>query len=138
MICDTCKLNFCLTHRHPNDHECKGPSAAREAAASRAGAAAAARAAANNSSAASTQSKITNFFSGPLRTEGAAASRPSAAASRPSAAASRPSAAAAALQNGMSEDEALAAALAASMSDVPPPSAVPSSHNGLSQVIGIS
>ena len=45
-----------------------------------------------------------------------AAPRPTAAA-RPTAAPSRP--AAAAMQNGMSEDEALAAALAASMSDVP-------------------
>merc|ERR1712107_726566 len=24
-ICDICKLNFCLTHRHPADHDCKGP-----------------------------------------------------------------------------------------------------------------
>ena len=25
LICDTCKLNFCLTHRHPADHDCQGP-----------------------------------------------------------------------------------------------------------------
>lgn len=24
VICDQCKLNHCLKHRHPTDHSCKG------------------------------------------------------------------------------------------------------------------
>ena len=124
-VCETCKLNFCLTHRHPADHDCQGPPAT-----SRAAAAATARA-----SQTSEQSKITNFFSGPFRQPSAAT-----APSRPSQPHSRPnmSAAATAALNrqagrgltpgrplvartengGMSEDEALAAAMAASMSDM--------------------
>jgi len=124
-ICETCKLNFCLTHRHPADHDCAGPQIS-----SRAAAAATAR---GHQSAG--QSKITNFFSGPFRQPAApsAASRPSQPQSRPP----MSSAAAAALNRqsgrgstpgrplvartengGMSEDEALAAAMAASMSEV--------------------
>jgi len=135
VTCNICNLNFCLTHRHPNDHECKGPSAGGARAgpgstsrpSNAAGAAAAARAAAGQS----TQSKITNFFSGPFRPEG----RPTPTAGRPSAAPTRPPASgrhigAAAMPQGMSEDEALAAALAASMADVPAP---PTSQAALSQ-----
>jgi len=124
IVCDACKLTFCLTHRHPNDHSCEGAAAAARqaasAAASRAAAAAASRAGQ------STQSKITNFFSGPFKTgpvqPTASRSQPTAAISRPSAA-GRPAAArqATAFQAGLSEDEALAAALAASMADVPGP-----------------
>merc|ERR1719391_722796 len=55
------QLNFCLTHRHPADHDCKGPQVI-----SRSAAAAAARAS-QSSSYGSGQSKITNFFSGPFR-----------------------------------------------------------------------
>jgi len=108
IICDSCKLNFCLTHRHPKDHDCKGPSSASQLAAS-AAASRAAKSSSNNPSAPSTQSKITNFFSGPFRSE-----QPSRA---PVAAISRSTAAF--QQQNMSEDEALAAALAASMADVP-------------------
>ena len=25
VLCSDCKLNFCLSHRHTADHECKGP-----------------------------------------------------------------------------------------------------------------
>jgi len=124
-ICETCKLNFCLTHRHPADHDCTGPQVS-----SRAAAAASARA-----DQPAGQSKITNFFSGPFRQPSTApvASRPSQTQSRPPLSA----AAAAALNRqagrgstpgrplvartenaGMSEDEALAAAMAASMSDM--------------------
>jgi len=124
-VCATCRLNFCLTHRHPSDHDCKGPQIT-----SRVAAAATARAEQSTG-----QSKITNFFSGPFRPQPSAAS----SASRPSQSQPRPpmsSAAAAALNRqtgrgatpgrpllartengGLSEDEALAAALAASMSD---------------------
>jgi len=118
-ICDSCHLNFCLTHRHTSDHDCKGPQKSSQPA-SRAAAAAASRATSSSSS--SGQSKISNFFSGPFRTE--QPRQPSAAAAaainrqsgrgatpgRPLLAPSNPNA-------GMSEDEALAAALAASMAD---------------------
>jgi hypothetical protein len=118
-ICDSCHLNFCLTHRHTADHDCKGPQKSSQPA-SRAAAAAAARATSSSSS--SGQSKIGNFFSGPFRTE--QPRQPSAAAAaamnrqsgrgftpgRPLLAPANPNA-------GMSEDEALAAALAASMAD---------------------
>lgn len=133
IVCDTCKLTFCLTHRHPDDHSCAGPAAASRqaasAAASRAAAAAATRAAAS-SGGQSTQSKITNFFSGPFRPTDnqqtnprshAAAAAAARASGHPTGASSRPAAASrqavAAIQAGMSEDEALAAALAASMAD---------------------
>ena len=59
LICDTCKLNFCLTHRHPADHDCQGP----KKPSNRAADAAAARA----SSTSTGQSKISEFFSGPFR-----------------------------------------------------------------------
>jgi len=123
-ICDTCKLNFCLTHRHPADHDCKGPQVS-----SRSAAAAAARAS-QSSSAGSGQSKITNFFSGPFRqpqqaTPAAASSSSRGQLSSAAAAAinrqagrgttpGRPLVARTA-NGGMSEDEALAAALAASL-----------------------
>eukprot|EP00088_Acartia_fossae_P031752 TRINITY_DN32568_c0_g1_i5.p1 TRINITY_DN32568_c0_g1~~TRINITY_DN32568_c0_g1_i5.p1 ORF type:complete len:258 (-),score=45.36 TRINITY_DN32568_c0_g1_i5:121-894(-) len=129
ITCDACKLNFCLTHRHPKDHDCEGAAAAsRLAAAAAQNRAVTAR---NSQPTSSTQSKITSFFSGPFRTDNpsraAAASSATAASS-----ASRPTAVTArSIQNGMSEDEALAAALAASMADVPSPPAVPTA--GLSQ-----
>ena len=124
IICDSCKLNFCLTHRHPTDHDCKGPQTT-----SRAAAAATARA----SLSAGGQSKITNFFSGPFRPQQASSVS---SASRPNQPRTAPSPAAAAALNrqagrgstpgrplvartenaGLSEDEALAAALAASLS----------------------
>ena len=63
LICDVCKLNFCLTHRHPSDHDCQGPPDNRgwEAAA------ASASATTQASSSSSGQSKISEFFSGPFR-----------------------------------------------------------------------
>jgi len=123
ILCDSCKLNFCLTHRHPTDHDCQGPQTT-----SRAAAAATARA--GQSVGSSGQSKISGFFSGPFRQP-----QPASSASRPSQPRAAPSSAAAAALNrqagrgstpgrplvaraengGMSEDEALAAALAASL-----------------------
>lgn len=125
IVCDTCRLNFCLTHRHPTDHDCRGPQTS-----SRAAAAATARA----DQAAGGQTKIKNFFSGPFRPQQASSS--ASTASRPSQPRAAPSPAAAAALNrqagrgstpgrpllartengGLSEDEALAAALAASLS----------------------
>jgi len=121
ITCDSCKLNFCLTHRHPKDHDCEGPKSVNRLAAS-----AADRRAKSTSSSGppnTTQSKITNFFSGPFRTDPSprsasiGSSRPVAASTRP-AAIVRPAVNTFQQQN-MSEDEALAAALAASMQDVP-------------------
>eukprot|EP00092_Neocalanus_flemingeri_P027087 GFUD01029373.1.p1 GENE.GFUD01029373.1~~GFUD01029373.1.p1 ORF type:complete len:285 (+),score=84.37 GFUD01029373.1:343-1197(+) len=119
-ICNGCHLNFCLTHRHTADHDCKGPQKSVQPA-SKAAAAAAARSAGASSSG---QSKITNFFTGPFRTEHPRQQQPSPAAAaalnrqngrgstpgRPCLVPANPNA-------GMSEDEALAAALAASMGD---------------------
>jgi len=122
-ICDSCKLNFCLTHRHPADHDCQGPKIS-----DRAGAAAAARVSAG---AGGGQSKISQFFSGPFRQAATAGpQRQAAGSSQLSQAAAaainrqqgrgttpgRPVVARAA-NGGMSEDEALAAALAASLGD---------------------
>lgn len=123
-ICNTCRLNFCLTHRHPADHDCKGPNnssllrnKAAEAATARV--VSSAGSSAPNSAG---QSKITNFFSGPFRTDHPRQPSRAAAAAinrqagrgvtpgRPSLAPSNPNA-------GMTEDEALAAALAASMTE---------------------
>jgi len=123
-ICNTCRLNFCLTHRHPVDHNCKGPnnnSLPRNKAAE----ALMARVESNVGSSAPNlagQFKITNFLSGPFRTDppsqpvtatvaeidgqasrGVTPGRPSLAPYNPNA--------------GMTEDEALAAALAASMTE---------------------
>lgn len=122
-ICDGCKLNFCLTHRHPADHSCEGPQAAR----GRAAAAASARATPQTSSASSGQSKISDFFSGPFRqaapSSGGGQSRGQMSASAAAAlnrqqgrgtTPGRPLVARTA-NAGMSEDEALAAALAASL-----------------------
>merc|ERR1712170_327279 len=131
LICDTCKLNFCLTHRHPADHDCQGPKISE-----RAGAAAVSRVSAGPGG----QSKISQFFSGPFRQAATAGpARPAATSARQAAGSSSHQlshAAAAAINRqqgrgttpgrpvvaraangGMSEDEALAAALAASLGD---------------------
>merc|ERR1711976_806123 len=129
-ICDTCKLNFCLTHRHPADHDCQGPKISE-----RAGAAAVSRVSAGPGG----QSKISQFFSGPFRQAATAGSARPATSARQAAGSSSHQlshAAAAAINRqqgrgttpgrpvvaraangGMSEDEALAAALAASLGD---------------------
>merc|ERR1712107_774512 len=103
------------------DHDCKGS----QPAAARAAAAAASRAVPKQQQQQSSQSKMTDFFTGPFR-PGAAASRVSSTPSPAAAAAlnrqagrgtpGRPLMASSARQvNGMSEDEALAAAMAASL-----------------------
>jgi len=118
-ICSGCQTNFCLAHRHPTDHDCKGA----QPAAARAAAAAASRAPKQQQSA---QSKVTDFFTGPFRPSAGArsSSNPSPAAAaalnRQAGRGSTPGrplmAATNARQvNGMSEDEALAAAMAASL-----------------------
>nr|CAG4636395.1 EOG090X0APF [Eubosmina coregoni]SVE69970.1 EOG090X0APF [Eubosmina coregoni] len=105
IVCDQCKMNFCLKHRHTIDHGCKGPAApvdkAREAAL--------ARASASSSSSGSNSAKA-NFFSKHFNPP--TTNRPSASQTRSYAAAS--------VQGNMSEDEALARALQASLQDQPP------------------
>jgi len=114
-ICSACQTNFCLAHRHPTDHDCKGA----QPAAARAAAAAASRAPQQQHQQ-STQSKVTDFFTGPFRPTAAGRSNPSPAAAaalnRQAGRGSTPGRPLMARQvNGMSEDEALAAAMAASL-----------------------
>jgi len=116
-ICSACQTNFCLAHRHPTDHDCKGA----QPAASRAAAAAASRAPQQQQQR-SSQSKVTDFFTGPFRptAAGPRAANPSPAAAaalnRQAGRGSTPGRPLMARQvNGMSEDEALAAAMAASL-----------------------
>ena len=130
IVCETCRLNFCLTHRHPTDHDCRGPQTT-----SRAAAAATARA--DQAGGGQTQTRMKDFFSGPFRQPQTVSSASTAStASRPSQPRAGPSPAAAAALNrqagrgstpgrplvartenaGLSEEDALAAALAASLS----------------------
>ena len=134
VVCETCRLNFCLTHRHPTDHDCRGPQTS-----NRAAAAATARAdqTAGGGGGGGGQTKLKNFFSGPFRPPQSTSAPTASAASRPSQSrAAVPSPAAVAALNrqsgrgstpgrplvartengGLSEEEALAAALAASLS----------------------
>ncbi|XP_045110165.1 AN1-type zinc finger protein 2A-like isoform X2 [Portunus trituberculatus] len=30
VLCESCRQNYCLRHRHPSDHDCKGPTSAKE------------------------------------------------------------------------------------------------------------
>nr|CAG4648123.1 EOG090X0APF [Moina brachiata]SVE93172.1 EOG090X0APF [Moina brachiata] len=106
IICDKCKLNYCLKHRHTIDHNCKGNNPAdraREAALARASASVPT----STNTKASKSGTITSFF-GPASSN----SRPS----QPRA--SQPRAlSAVAVQGNLSEDEALARALQASLQD---------------------
>jgi hypothetical protein len=113
VICDACRLNYCLAHRHPQDHECQGPQAVNRRRLDHFAAASATASVTSGPPARSSggQSKLTDFFRGSQPTP-----RSFAAASANSTAPR--AAAAAAMVNGMSEDEALAAAMAASLQDV--------------------
>ena len=113
VICDACRLNYCLAHRHPQDHECQGPQAVNRRRLDHFAPASASGTSSGGPPARSSggQSKLTDFF----RSGSQPTPRSFAAASANSTA---PRAAAAAMVNGMSEDEALAAAMAASLQDV--------------------
>jgi hypothetical protein len=109
VICDACRLNYCLAHRHPQDHECQGPQVVNRRRLDHFAAASATASGTSGPPARSSggQSKLTDFFrSQPTPRSVAAASSNTAPR------------AAAAMVNGMSEDEALAAAMAASLQDV--------------------
>ncbi|XP_044159236.1 AN1-type zinc finger protein 2B isoform X3 [Bufo gargarizans] len=100
VICEDCHGNFCLKHRHPLDHECKGNSTP----ISRAGHAALLRSQASSSKAPASSS----------HTAAKPASQPQ--RSRASVPIAHPPAAAA-LQNGLSEEEALQRALEMSLAE---------------------
>jgi len=101
--CDQCGLNYCLKHRHPQDHECPGKSKASMTASGRA-----AMARQQHQPPTTTvQQSISKFFTRqnqptPAPTAAAASSRSNNARQ---------------LQGNLSEDEALARALQASMSE---------------------
>nr|SVE84424.1 EOG090X0APF [Daphnia pulex] len=109
VVCDQCRMNFCLRHRHAQDHSCKGNNPAdkaREAALARA----------------STGSSIFTKRSGPSKPSSTVYSTGSSASSASTARSSNiPRAFAVAnVQGNLSEDEALARALQASLQDQPP------------------
>lgn len=97
--CDSCCLNFCLSHRHPQDHECKG--ATGHPSTSRAGLAAMQRV---QSSQSAPKSSGSNASSGSASWWSRSAARPSPAE----------------LQGNLTEDQALARALQASLSESNP------------------
>ncbi|XP_074823088.1 AN1-type zinc finger protein 2B isoform X1 [Natator depressus] len=118
VICDQCHGNFCLKHRHPLDHDCNGVGRPL----SRAGHAAVARAQASSSVAAGTSSRgasrpATRPAAGP---PAPAPSRGGVMVRLPPSSTSPP---AVALQNGLSEDEALQRALEMSLAESAPGSA---------------
>ena len=87
--CDDCGRNHCLTHRHPQDHDCKGKPSAGQAAAAAA---------------------LRRLDQGPSKTKAKAT-----ATAAPKAQAARRPTTAADVQGQLSEDEAMARALQASM-----------------------
>eukprot|EP00058_Branchiostoma_floridae_P026251 XP_002611741.1 hypothetical protein BRAFLDRAFT_284089 [Branchiostoma floridae] len=114
VVCDSCRKNFCLKHRHTTDHNCKGYQDT-------------GRAVSNAGAAAILRNKGSNKASSAARSSGTAASRPS---NRPQqtmmASAGRELdrqqtmanvGAAQALQAGLSEDEAMALALQQSLAE---------------------
>ncbi|XP_053327283.1 AN1-type zinc finger protein 2B isoform X2 [Spea bombifrons] len=100
VICNDCHGNFCLKHRHPLDHDCKGTSAP----ISKAGHAALMRSHASSSKTSTASSHV--------------APKPAAQPQRSRAVApSHQPSAAAALQNGLTEEEALQRALEMSLAE---------------------
>jgi len=101
--CDSCHLNHCLTHRHPQDHSCGGPAA--RPASTRAGLAALQRMQGSKpNQATSSSARSATQWSSSSNSGRSASSTQSRAAQ------------AASLQGNLSEDEALARALQASLS----------------------
>jgi len=101
--CNSCHLNHCLTHRHPQDHSCGGPAA--RPASTRAGLAALQRMQGSKpNQATSSSARSATQWSSSSNSGRSASSTQSQAAQ------------AASLQGNLSEDEALARALQASLS----------------------
>ncbi|XP_069473025.1 AN1-type zinc finger protein 2A-like isoform X2 [Ambystoma mexicanum] len=126
VICDQCHGNFCLKHRHPLDHECKGGMAP----ISKAGHAALSRSQ-------GTSTKSLPVSSRPAAPSNRPTSRPVPAAHPPPSRVSDPGptqppptavSTAADLQNGLSEEEALQRALEMSLAETATSTPVPSSQ----------
>ncbi|KAM9304900.1 AN1-type zinc finger protein 2B [Gastrophryne carolinensis] len=106
VICGDCHGNFCLKHRHPLDHDCKGKSAP----ITRAGHAALIRAQASSSKAPASSSRST-----PKPAAQPQRNRASVPSAQPLPSAQPP--AAVTLQNGLTEEEALQRALEMSLAE---------------------
>lgn len=113
VLCDSCRLNYCLRHRHPTDHECKGPTTARQQGLMAALARSKNKSTNSNSRGHSNSSgsnnqqgirRISSPASSPVQPTGHARSGHTAKVST--------------LQGSMSEEEALARAMAASVLEV--------------------
>ncbi|XP_059583541.1 AN1-type zinc finger protein 2B isoform X2 [Alligator mississippiensis] len=117
VLCEQCRRNFCLKHRHPLDHDCAG---AARAPVSRAGHAALARA---QAAAASSKAAAASIRGASSRAPPSPAPPASGSGGRTAPAPRSTSPPAVALQNGLSEEEALQRALAMSLAEAAPGSA---------------
>jgi len=115
--CNQCGLNFCLKHRHPQDHECSGKSNHSMNAAGRAAMARQNQSQQQHQQPKSSQSSITKFFSSVQSN-----SRPTPPVANPRQ-----------LQGNLSEDEALARALQASLNENGPQASSGASGGAMSQ-----
>ncbi|KAH0621227.1 hypothetical protein JD844_022305 [Phrynosoma platyrhinos] len=123
VLCDQCHGNFCLKHRHPLDHECSGTaghslSKAGNAAITRAQKSA--KASSNTTSNNGAMSSATSLPTSSRVTEMARAPQPQSTLSP-----------AVALQNGLTEEEALQRALEMSLAEVVPSQPQPRSYECL-------
>uniref|UniRef100_A0A8W7PSQ8 AN1-type domain-containing protein n=1 Tax=Anopheles coluzzii TaxID=1518534 RepID=A0A8W7PSQ8_ANOCL len=105
--CSVCRLNFCLKHRHTTDHDCQGPAAGQ-----RNLVATAAIQRQSTKPVSSSTGLFSAFRSGAISAQTAATSRSSNAVSS-----TTTNEHIAIVQGGMSEDEALARAIALSMQE---------------------
>ncbi|XP_016042199.1 AN1-type zinc finger protein 2B isoform X3 [Erinaceus europaeus] len=124
LTCDRCGRNFCIKHRHPLDHDCSGETHPT----SRAGLAAISRAQSQASS---------STFSSPSRTLPSSTSPSSRTAAQSP---SRTASPVVALQNGLTEDEALQRALELSLEEtkLPVPSSQEEEDLALAQALSAS
>lgn len=113
VLCDSCRQNYCLRHRHPTDHDCKGPTSAREQALM----AALARSKTNSNS--SNNSRSHSSSSGSNQQSARRVLSPAFNPVQPTGhVRSEQSSKVSTLQGSMSEEEALSRAMAASMLEV--------------------
>ncbi|KAK4302256.1 hypothetical protein Pmani_025634 [Petrolisthes manimaculis] len=118
--CDSCRLNYCLPHRHPTDHQCQGAATARQqallAAQKRTSNNSATRTTLSQGSSGSSGSRERSSQGGIHRFFSSSSGNPTPTGHTPAPQRTRTSNISA-LQGGMSEDEALAQAMAASMAE---------------------
>ncbi|PNF21713.1 hypothetical protein B7P43_G10340 [Cryptotermes secundus] len=93
VMCSECKLNFCLKHRHPADHQCEGAAGTARMRALEA-------AVARQANLHAVDASLSSHSPKPIKSEP-----------------TEPETSAAGIQGGLSEDEALARALALSLQD---------------------